>query len=224
MFKILVCEDDKHQRKLFEVILKENGYDVISCENGLEGLDTLQNEKVDLFIVDVMMPKMDGYEFARSIRTIDQETPILMITAKSELESKKEGFNAGIDDYMIKPVDDEEMLLRIKALLRRSKSVSEHRLVIGDVTLDYDALTVTRNNEVLTLPQKEFLLLFKLLSNPNKIFTRIQLMDEIWGVDSDSFDNTINVHINRLRNRFIDYPEFEIQTIRNLGYKGVKKV
>ena len=207
-----------------EVILQENGYEVRSAKDGEEALEIFQSLKADCILLDVMMPKMNGYEVARAIRSVDEETPILMITAKGELNDRKEGFLSGTDDYMVKPVDEEEMLLRIKALLRRSKRVTEHKLLIGDVTLDYDSLSVIKGEEVTTLPQKEFYLLYKLLSNPNKIYTRLQLMDEIWGMDTDSADNTVNVHINRLRNRFENYSEFEIVTIRGLGYKGVRNV
>ena len=207
-----------------EVILKDNGYEVFSARDGEEALNVFHAVKPDLILLDVMMPKLDGYEVAKAIRAVDEDTPILMITAKGEVSDRRLGFLSGTDDYMVKPVDEEEMLLRIRALLRRSKKVSEHRLTIGDVTLDYDSLSVIRNEEVITLPQKEFYLLYKLLSNPNKIFTRIQLMEEIWGPESDSTDNTINVHINRLRNHFENFDEFEIVTIRGLGYKGVRKV
>jgi len=224
MFNILLAEDDKNARRYMEVILQENGYEVRSAKDGEEALEIFQSLKADCILLDVMMPKMNGYEVARAIRSVDEETPILMITAKGELNDRKEGFLSGTDDYMVKPVDEEEMLLRIKALLRRSKKVMEHKLLIGDVTLDYDSLSVIKGEEVTTLPQKEFYLLYKLLSNPNKIYTRLQLMDEIWGMDTDSADNTVNVHINRLRNRFENYSEFEIVTIRGLGYKGVRNV
>ncbi|MBR2684589.1 MAG: response regulator transcription factor [Erysipelotrichaceae bacterium] len=224
MFNILLAEDDKNARRYMEVILQENGYEVRSAKDGEEALEIFQSLKADCILLDVMMPKMNGYEVARAIRSVDEETPILMITAKGELNDRKEGFLSGTDDYMVKPVDEEEMLLRIKALLRRSKKVTEHKLLIGDVTLDYDSLSVIKGEEVTTLPQKEFYLLYKLLSNPNKIYTRLQLMDEIWGMDTDSADNTVNVHINRLRNRFENYSEFEIVTIRGLGYKGVRNV
>ncbi len=224
MFNLLLAEDDKNSRRLMEVILKDNGYEVFSAKDGEEALNVFHAVKPDLILLDVMMPKLDGYEVAKAIRDVDEDTPILMITAKGEVSDRRMGFLSGTDDYMVKPVDEEEMLLRIRALLRRSKKVSEHKLTIGDVTLDYDSLSVIRNEEVITLPQKEFYLLYKLLSNPNKIFTRIQLMEEIWGPESDSTDNTINVHINRLRNHFENFDEFEIVTIRGLGYKGVRKV
>jgi len=221
MFQILVVEDDKNSARLMRAVLSHNGYDIFMAENGLKALEMMDAQHLDLVILDVMMPEMDGYEFARQLRDANDQTPILMVTAKQLPQDKRTGFLAGTDDYLVKPVDEEEMLLRIKALLRRAQIVSEHKLHIGRVTLDYDALTVTRDQVSRTLPQKEFLLLFKLLSYPDKIFTRIQLMDEIWGMDSESIDTTVNVHINRLRKRFEGWPEFEILAIRGIGYKAV---
>lgn len=222
MFQILVAEDDKNTRRLMEAVLKEHGYHPILACDGLEALKLLDTHHVDLVILDIMMPGMDGYEFTRQLRATDYTLPILMVTAKHLPEDKRKGFIVGTDDYMTKPVDEEEMILRIRALLRRAQIVNERRITIADVCLDYDSLTVSRGDESQTLPRKEFYLLYKLLSYPGKIFTRIQLMDEIWGMESQSDDNTINVHINRLRKRFEDYPEFTIETIRGLGYKAVK--
>ena len=222
MFQILVAEDDKNTRRLMEAVLKEHGYHPILACDGLEALKLLDTHHVDLVILDIMMPGMDGYEFTRQLRATDYTLPILMVTAKQLPEDKRKGFIVGTDDYMTKPVDEEEMILRIRALLRRAQIVNERRITIADVCLDYDSLTVRRGDESQTLPRKEFYLLYKLLSYPGKIFTRIQLMDEIWGMESQSDDNTINVHINRLRKRFEDYPEFTIETIRGLGYKAVK--
>ena len=222
MFQILVAEDDKNTRRLMEAVLKEHGYHPILACDGLEALKLLDTHHVDLVILDIMMPGMDGYEFTRQLRATDYTLPILMVTAKQLPEDKRKGFIVGTDDYMTKPVDEEEMILRIRALLRRAQIVNERRITIADVCLDYDSLTVSRGDESQTLPRKEFYLLYKLLSYPGKIFTRIQLMDEIWGIESQSDDNTINVHINRLRKRFEDYPEFTIETIRGLGYKAVK--
>ncbi len=224
MFNILVAEDDKNTRKLMQAVLSANGFRPILACDGIEALKILDVQHIDLIVLDVMMPNMDGYELTQQLRNSKYTIPILMVTAKQLPADKKRGFIVGTDDYMTKPIDDEEMILRIKALLRRAKIVNEHKLTIGEVTLDYDALSVSRKGERQTLPQKEFYLLYKLLSYPNKIFTRVQLMDEIWGIDSDSTDYTVNVHINRLRKRFEQYPEFEIQTIRGLGYKAVKKV
>ena len=222
MFQILVAEDDKNTRRLMEAVLKEHGYHPILACDGLEALKLLDTHHVDLVILDIMMPGMDGYEFTIQLRATDYTLPILMVTAKQLPEDKRKGFIVGTDDYMTKPVDEEEMILRIRALLRRAQIVNERRITIADVCLDYDSLTVSRGDESQTLPRKEFYLLYKLLSYPGKIFTRIQLMDEIWGMESQSDDNTINVHINRLRKRFEDYPEFTIETIRGLGYKAVK--
>ena len=222
MFQILVAEDDKNTRRLMEAVLKEHGYHPILACDGLEALKLLDTHHVDLVILYIMMPGMDGDEFTRQLRATDYTLPILMVTAKQLPEDKRKGFIVGTDDYMTKPVDEEEMILRIRALLRRAQIVNERRITIADVCLDYDSLTVSRGDESQTLPRKEFYLLYKLLSYPGKIFTRIQLMDEIWGMESQSDDNTINVHINRLRKRFEDYPEFTIETIRGLGYKAVK--
>lgn len=224
MFQILVAEDDKNTRRLMEAVLKEHGYHPILACDGLDALKLLDTHHVDLVILDIMMPGMDGYELTRQLRATDYTLPILMVTAKQLPEDKRKGFIVGTDDYMTKPVDEEEMILRIRALLRRAQIVNERRIAIGDVCLDYDSLTVSRGDESQTLPRKEFYLLYKLLSYPGKIFTRIQLMDEIWGMESQSDDNTINVHINRLRKRFEDYPEFSIETIRGLGYKAVKNL
>lgn len=222
MVNILVVEDDKHTRKLLETILKREGYSVLKAEDGIKAMEVLDNHHVDLIILDIMMPNMDGYEFAQELRDADCMIPILMATAKQLPEDKKRGFIVGTDDYMTKPIDTEEMLLRIKALLRRSQIASARNLTVGKVVLDYDTLTVTREDEKQTLPQKEFYLLYKLLSYPDRIFTRIQLMDEIWGMETESSDTTVNVHINRLRKRFDSYPEFEIISVRGLGYKAVK--
>ncbi len=223
MINTLVVEDDKHARKLLETILKRQGYFVFTVEDGIKAMEILDNQHIDLIILDVMMPNMDGFEFTKELREAQCMIPILMVTAKHLQEDKIKGFLSGADDYMTKPIDTEEMLLRVKALLRRSQMSVSKKITIGKVTLDYDSLTVTREDEKQTLPQKEFYLLYKLLSYPDKIFTRIQLMDEIWGMETESYDTTINVHINRLRKRFDSYPEFEIISVRGLGYKAVKK-
>ncbi len=189
----------------------------------MDAFEIIDKQHIDLIVLDVMMPVMDGYEFTEHLRSVKNNTPILMVTAKQLPEEKCKGFIAGTDDYMVKPVNEEEMLLRIKALLRRSQIANEHKLNIGSVSLDYDSLTILKNGITQTLPQKEFYLLYKLLSYPDKIFTRIQLMDEIWGMDSESSDTTINVHINRLRKKFGEWQEFEIISIRGIGYKAVIK-
>ena len=223
MINILVVEDDKNARRLLEAVLKREKYSVFTAEDGIKALELLESQHIDLIILDIMMPNMDGYEFVKEIRASNSMIPILMATAKYLPEDKKRGFIVGTDDYMTKPIDTEEMLLRIRALLRRAQIVNSRRLVLGKVILDYDTLTVTREDNKQTLPQKEFYLLYKLLSYPDRIFTRIQLMDEIWGMETESGDTTVNVHINRLRKRFSTYPEFEIVAVRGIGYKVVKK-
>ncbi len=224
MFHILVVDDDKNTRRLFKAVLETDGYKVSTAENGEDALNVMDKECIDLIVLDIMMPEMDGYEFTKTLRDVNNTLPILMVSAKQLPEDKRKGFLVGTDDYITKPIDETEMLLRIKALLRRAKIASEHKITIGSVVLDYDSLTVTKDGKTQELPQKEFMLIYKLLSYPGKIFTRIQLMDEIWGSESDTGWETITVHIGRLRKRFEGWPEFEIQSVRGLGYKAVKKV
>ena len=224
MFHILVVDDDKNTRKLMQAVLETENYAVSTAENGEEALDVLEREHIDLVVLDIMMPKMDGYAFTSAIREGNNDMPILMVSAKQLPEDRHKGFIVGTDDYIVKPIDTEEFLLRIRALLRRARIASDHRITVGDVVLDYDAMTVSRGDETIELPQKEFLLLFKLLSYPGRIFTRIQLMDEIWGADSETGWETVTVHIAKLRRRFEGWKEFEIQSVRGLGYKAVKNV
>lgn len=224
MFHILVVDDNKHTRRLFKAVLENENYTVFTAENGKDALRVMDEQHIDLVVLDIMMPEMDGYEFTRILREEQNNLPILMVSAKQLPEDKKKGFLVGTDDYMTKPVDEDEMLLRIKALLRRAKIVNERKIVLGEVVLDYDALTVCKGNHVVELPQKEFFLLYKLLSYPGKIFTRIQLMDEIWGANSGTGWETVTVHIARLRKKFENWEEFEIESVRGLGYKAVKKV
>jgi len=224
MFNILVIDDDKNTRLLMRAVLEAENYTVFTACDGEKALDIMDSEHIDLAIVDIMMPNMDGYEFTETLRQTDNNLPILMVSAKQLPTDKQKGFLVGTDDYMTKPVDETEMLLRIKALLRRARIANERKITIGDVTLDYDSLTVTKGNSIQELPQKEFLLLYKLLSYPGKIFTRIQLMDEIWGADSDTGWETVTVHIGRLRKRFEGYSEFAIESVRGLGYRAVKKL
>ena len=224
MFQILVVDDDRNTRLLLRAVLQAENYTVFTAENGEDALQVMDREHIDLVVLDVMMPKMDGYEFTRILRQTDNNLPILMVSARQMPADKRQGFLVGTDDYITKPIDEVEMLLRIKALLRRARIASEHRIVLGEVVLDYDSFTVSRAGQTQELPQKEFLLLYKLLSYPGKIFTRIQLMDEIWGAESDTGWETVTVHIGRLRKRFEGWPEFEIVSVRGLGYKAVKKV
>lgn len=223
MFNILVVEDNAHARKLMETVLTRYGYNPIPACDGVEALEVMDHNHVDLIVLDIMMPRMDGYEFTNTLRTSGCNIPILMVTARETPADKHRGFLIGTDDYMTKPVDEEEMVLRIAALLRRSKIANEHKLVIGQTTLSYDSFCVTSSDGTFELPQKEFLLLYKLLSYQNKIFTRRQLMDEIWDMDSESDERTVDVHVSRLRDRFRSNPDFEIVTVRGLGYKAVPK-
>ncbi len=223
MLSIMIVEDDKNLSKLMETVLKRKGYKVLKALDGEEALEVLDHEHVDLMICDIMMPRLDGYQLTDALREADYDLPVLMITAKETLDDKKKGFMAGADDYMVKPVDMDEMILRVTALLRRSKIHSERKLVFGDVKLDYDRMTVYIGKKSILLPKKEFYLLFKLLSNPGKIFTRQQLMDEIWGMDVESDARTVDVHVKRLRDRFAETECFSLNTVRGLGYKAEKR-
>ena len=223
MFNILVIEDNKNMRKLICATLKQNGYSTFEAEDGEVGLDVLDTTHIDLIICDIMMPNMDGYEFTETLRDGHCETPIIIVTAKEQLEDKKKGFSIGADDYMVKPIDFEELILRIGSILRRSKIVNDHKITIGNTVLDYNSLSVTSNGECNTLPKKEFYLLFKLVSSPDTIFTRRQLLDEIWGMESMADERTVDVHIKRIRERYRASNDFEIVTVRGLGYKAVIK-
>lgn len=223
MFNILVVEDNLDLRELFVTTINNAGYRAFGATDGLDALNLMDNTHIDLIVADIMMPKMSGYELTKELRSLGNSIPILMVTAKDDYDSLQKGFSFGADDYMIKPVNVNELLLRIQALLRRARINSEKKIVIGSTIIDYESMTVKYNNDDIVLPLKEFNLLFKLLSFPGKIFTRQQLMDEIWGMDYETDDRTINTHINRLRERFSNNQDFEIVTIRGLGYKAVKK-
>lgn len=222
MFQILVVEDHKSLRMLMKTRLEQAGYKVLQAQNGQEALEILEDQHVDLIISDIMMPIIDGFELIKSLREANFNMPILMVTAKEGFEDKEKGFRLGTDDYMVKPIDMNEMILRVAALLRRAKITNEHKLVIGDIVLDYDNLSINGPDLRIELPKKEFLLLFKLLSYPKRIFTRQQLMSEIWGLDTDIDERTVDSHIKKLRKKFEDRPEFKIITIRGLGYKAEK--
>lgn len=224
MVNILIVDDDKNIRKLMQAVLTREGFNVFSAKDGEEALEILDEVKINLAVVDIMMPNLDGYEFTKIIREANDDLPILMLSAKQLTEDRKKAFLVGVDDYMTKPVDLEEFTLHIRALLRRAKINGEKKIVIGNVVLDSESMTVTKDGTTQELPQKEFLLLYKLLSYPDKIFTRIQIMDEIWGMDCDTSWETVTVHIARLRKRFEGWKEFEIQSIRGLGYRAVKKL
>lgn len=222
MFKILIAEDDNEARLLFQRFLTKNGFSVTTVTNGKEALDVLSKNFFDLIISDIMMPVMDGYELVRTLRDADNHTPVLMITAKDAFDAMQLGFISGTDDYMVKPINLNEMVLRVGALLRRAQLISERRLTIGETVMECDSLTVICGGERMILPQKEFMLLFKMASYPGKIFTRQQLMDDIWGYDSETDTHTVDVHIGRLRDRFRDCADFKIVTMRGVGYKVVK--
>ena len=223
MFKILVAEDDAELQQLFCRVLTRSGYTAIGVPDGVAALETLEKEYIDLIVSDIMMPRMDGYTLVRSLRDTGNNIPVLMITAKDSFQDMQFGFLAGTDDYMVKPVNVNEMVLRIQALLRRAQMVADRRQSIGTTSVEFDSFTVRRESDTLVLPQKEFLLLYKLVSSPGHIFTRQQLMDDIWGVDSQTDPRTVDVHINRLRDHFRENPDFEIATVRGIGYKAVKK-
>ncbi len=222
MLKILIAEDDRELRQLFSHVLIKNGYSVKGVTNGREALEALDNDYFDLIISDIMMPVMDGYELVRALRESGNTTPVLMITAKDSFDDMRRGFISGTDDYMVKPVNVNEMVLRVQALLRRAQMISERRQVIGGTVMEIDSLTVTTESESFILPQKEFMLLYKMAASPGKIFTRHQLMDDIWGYDNESDTHTVDVHIGRLRERFRDSKDFKIVTMRGVGYKVIK--
>lgn len=224
MFHILVVEDNKNIRKLMAVKLQQAGYEAYQAEDGEKALEIMDSVHIDLIISDIMMPRLDGYELTKTLREADYDIPILMVTAKDSFEDKEKGFLVGTDDYMVKPIDMNEMLLRVSALLRRAKISTDRKIILGDISLNYDNLTVTTPKETIELPKKEFYLLFKLLSYPNKIFTRQQLMDEIWGMDIDIDERTVDSHIKKLRKKFDHLEEFKIITIRGLGYKVEKYI
>jgi DNA-binding response OmpR family regulator len=223
MFKILVVEDDRALRELFCTVLSKNGFVYYEAQDGIAAWDILEKQYIDLVVSDIMMPNMDGYELVRALRENGYDMPVLMITARDTFEDLQNGFNAGTDDYMVKPVNVNEMILRINALLKRAQIVNEKKIAFGNVELHYDNLTVCIGNRSLVIPQKEFYILYKLLSSPNKVFTKQQIMDEIWGMDTESDPHTLDVHISRLRERFKENAQFEIVTIRGLGYKAVKR-
>jgi len=215
-------EDDPNIRKLIEAVLLDERYTPVLAKDAQEALDILEYQHINLMITDILMPGMDGYALTQQLRDAGYDFPILMVTAKETIKDKRRGFIVGTDDYMVKPIDEEELILRVKALLRRAKIVSERKITIGQVSLSYDSLTISRGSERMSLPQKEFMLLYKLLSYPGIIFTRLQLLTEIWGADTESTDHTVSVHIGRLRERFDSWSEFSIETVRGIGYRAVR--
>lgn len=223
MFKILIVEDDTELSRLFQKVLIKNGYQVRVAVDGAQALEVLEKEYIDLMISDIMMPVMDGYELVSELRAAGYQLPVLMITAKSSFDDMRQGFLSGSDDYMVKPVNVNEMVLRVSALLRRAQMMNEHKIVIGSTELDYDAMTVTAGTDSQVLPKKEFLLLYKLAASRGRTFTKQQLMDDVWGYETEADPHTIEVHIGRIRERLKDNPDFEIVTMRGIGYKVVQK-
>lgn len=223
MFRILVAEDDAGLRQLFCRVLTRSGFIPIPAADGREALELLERDYVDLIVSDIMMPRMDGYELVQTLRDGGSQVPVLMITARDRFQDVQQGFLSGTDDYMIKPVNVNEMVLRVNALLRRAKTLSDRRLTVGTTVLEYDLLTLRQGENSSVLPQKEFQLLYKLASYPGRIFTRQQLMDDIWGVTTGTDTHTVDVHINRLRDRLRGNPDLEIVTVRGLGYKAVRR-
>ena len=223
MFKILVVEDDKNLRKLIVTCLEKANYTVFDTKNGEEALELMDRQYVDLIVTDIMMPEMNGYELIKELRDANYNTPILIITAKEDIEDKRVGFSLGADDYMVKPINIDELIMRVKSLLKRSNQANEKKIKIGDVELDYDKLEIRKKDKVYQLTQKEFYLLYKMLSTPDTIFKRQDLIEEIWGLENESDFRTVDVHIKRLREKLEDINEFEIVTIRGIGYKTIIK-
>ena len=221
MFNILVVEDDKNLRKLMVTYLKKNNYNTYEAIDGKVALDILDKNYIDLIISDIMMPEIDGFKLIKELRNSKYEIPIMLITAKGDIKDKKTGFLLGADDYMVKPINMEEMVLRVQVLLKRAKSANEKKIKIGNLVLDYNQLSVTKKEKNYNLTQKEFYLLYKFLSSPDKIFTREELIEEIWGLESESEHRTVDVHIKRIREKMAVVEEFEIITIRGIGYKCI---
>ena len=223
MYNVLVVEDEVNILKLMNIRLTKSGFNVFCAENGESALAIVKKEEIDLVVADVMMPVMDGFEFVEQMRADGRNIPVIFVTAKESLDDKRTGFNVGADDYMVKPIDHEELVLRINALLKRADIRKNKKLVVGTCTLDYEALSVyNERGEVVQFSKKEFLILYKLLSYPERIFTKNQLMDEFWGYESDTYSDTVKVHINRIRNKIVSFPEIDVITVRGLGYRGVK--
>ena len=224
MFKLLVVEDDRELNKTVCSYLNQNGYEAVGCLSANEAYDVMYGGTlVDLIISDIMMPEIDGFEFARTVRELNTDIPILFLTARDDFESKQRGFRAGVDDYMVKPADLDELLLRVEALLRRAKIAHSRRLEVGSLVLDADERTAYVNGVEVPLTVREFNLIYKLLSYPRKTFTRSQLMDEFWDGDSSSGPRTVDVYMTKLRSKFADCGDFEIVTVHGLGYKAVLK-
>lgn len=223
MFKILVVEDDNELNKTVCSFLNGNGYSATGCLNGIEAYDALEADVYDIIISDIMMPGIDGFEFAKSIRELNENIPILFTTARDDMASMERGFRIGVDDYMVKPVNLDELVLRIGALLRRAKIATDKKLEIGSFVMDADEHTAYLEGEEISLTNREFGLLYKLLSYPKKTFTRTQLMDEFWDADTETAPRAVDVYVTKLRGKLSKCKEFEIVTVHGLGYKAVIK-
>ena len=223
MFRILVVEDDRELNKTGCSFLNHSGYEAVGCLNASEGYDALYGDLFDLIVSDIMMPGIDGFEFARNVRELNQEIPILFMTARDDIASKQRGFRIGVDDYMVKPIDLDELFLRIGALLRRAKIAASRKLEIGSFVMDADEHTAYLADEEISLTNREFSILYKLLSYPKKTFTRTQLMDEFWDADTDTAPRAVDVYMTKLRSKLSDCQDFEIKTVHGLGYKAVIK-
>lgn len=223
MFKILVVEDDRKLNYSVCTFLNQSGYEAVGCLSVSYAYDSMYNNTFDLIVSDIMMPDIDGYEFAKTVRELNEDIPILFMTARDDFASKQKGYRIGIDDYMVKPIDLDELLLRIGALLRRAKIASSHRLEIGSLVLDVDERTAVFDGEEISLTMREFNILYKLLSYPKKTFTRTQLMDEFWDVESNTAPRAVDVYMTKLRDKFSKCDAFEIVTVHGLGYKAVVK-
>ena len=223
MFRILVVEDNKDLNKSVCSFLNHSGYEATGCLNASDAYDAMYETVFDLIISDIMMPDIDGFEFARNVRTLNQEIPVLFMTARDDIASKQRGFRIGVDDYMVKPIDLDELFLRIGALLRRAKIAASRKLEVGTFAMDADEFTAELNGEEINLTKREFNILYKLLSYPKKTFTRQQLMDEFWDADSETAPRAVDVYMTKLRQKLVDCEDFEIKTVHGLGYKAVIK-
>ena len=223
MYNVMVVDDEVNILKLMDIWLTRAGFGVITATNGEEALAKLKKEEVDLIVADVMMPKMDGFTLVETLRAEGNSNPVILATAKESIDDKKSGFNCGADDYMVKPIAHEELVLRINAIIKRADIRKEKKIVVGSCTVDYQTLSVYNDKgdrEVFS--KKEFLILYKLLTYPERIFTKNQLMDEFWGMETDSFSDTVKVHVNRIRNKIAAFPEIDIATVRGFGYRGIR--
>jgi DNA-binding response OmpR family regulator len=222
MFNVLVVEDDRNIRNLIEIKLRSLGYNVVTAENGKDALEKLSSNHLDIMLVDAMMPIMDGYTFVKTVREDGDNIPAIMVTAKGSMADKSQGFDVGVDDYMVKPIEFDELSLRIKAVLRRAKIVSDRKITVGETVLDYDTLTVSNGVEKVVLTKTEFGIIYKLLSYPERSFSKSMLFEEFWAGDSETEEDIVKVYINRIRNKIAPFKEIDVETIRGIGYRGVR--